>query len=131
MENITRIQRIVDAARERADRHEISELELFGGLSQRYFYFRIRDAEISSFEAGVKWGDENPLKSPWVKVEDDLPCNHKELLENENMTKLVFVLDNGNPKVSYMSKLRDGKWYWYQSSKVTHWFKVPEIQETL
>lgn len=122
---------MVDAARERADRHQIAELELFGGLNKCYFYSRIRDAEISSFEAGVKWGDENPHKSPWVKVEDDLPCNHKEMLEYENMTKLVFVLDNGNPKVTYMSKLSDGKWQWVQSSKVTHWFKVPEIQETL
>lgn len=131
MENITRVQRIVDVARERADRHQIAELELFGGLSHCYSYSRIRDAEISSFEAGVKWGDKNPLKSPWLKVEDDLPCNHKEMLEYENMTKLVFVLDNGNPKVSYMSKLSDGKWHWVQSTKVSHWFKVPEIQETL
>lgn len=122
---------MVDDARERADRHQIAELELFGGLTQRYSYYRVRDAEISSFEAGVKWGDDNPLKSPWVKVEDDLPCNHKELLEDENMTKLVFVLDNGNPKVTYMSKLIAGKWYWVHSSKVTHWMRVPEIQETL
>lgn len=122
---------MVDVSRERADRHQIAESELFGGLTQRYFYQRIRNAEISSFEAGVKWGDENPLKSPWMKVEDDLPCNHKELMEYESMTKLVFVLDDGNPKVAYMSKLSDGKWYWVHSSKVSHWMRVPEIQETL
>ena len=31
------------------------------------------------FEAGAKWSDANP-KSPWISVEDDLPCNHEEMI---------------------------------------------------
>lgn len=29
----------------------------------------------TGFEAGVKWADSNP-KSPWISVDEDLPCNH-------------------------------------------------------
>ena len=32
------------------------------------------------FEAGAKWADNNP-KSPWISVEDDLPCNHREYVD--------------------------------------------------
>ena len=31
---------MVDDARERADRHQIAELELFGGLTQRHFSYK-------------------------------------------------------------------------------------------
>lgn len=37
----------------------------------------------TGFEAGVKWADKNP-KSPWIRVGEDLPCNHKELLMINN-----------------------------------------------
>ena len=30
----------------------------------------------TGFEAGVKWADANP-KSPWISIDEDLPCNHK------------------------------------------------------
>ena len=42
-----------------------------------------------AFIEGAKWADANP-KSPWISVNDDLPCNHKEMMENENKTKKVL-----------------------------------------
>ena len=33
----------------------------------------------TGFEAGVKWADSHP-KSPWISVDDDLPCNHSDLV---------------------------------------------------
>lgn len=54
MENID-IQEIVNAARERAERHMIAEAELRGGLNCLYNYPRIENSEIASFEAGAKW----------------------------------------------------------------------------
>ena len=33
----------------------------------------------TGFEGGVKWADEHP-KSPWISVDDDLPCNHSDLV---------------------------------------------------
>ena len=34
----------------------------------------------TGFESGVKWADSNQ-KSPWISVEDDLPCNHREYVD--------------------------------------------------
>ena len=50
-----------------------------------------------AFYQGVKWADNNP-KYDWINIEDDLPCNHEELIENEYYTKniLVVLADNYN-----------------------------------
>ena len=32
----------------------------------------------TGFEGGVKWADSHP-KSPWISIDDDLPCNHDKL----------------------------------------------------
>ena len=49
----------------------------------------------TGFEAGVKWADAHP-KSPWISVEDDLPCNHSDLVLTYNgtpfSTKRVLVM---------------------------------------
>ena len=46
-----------------------------------------------------------------VSVEDDLPCNHKELLNAECQTKNVFILKCGGfSDVDYMLKI-DGNGY--------------------
>ena len=35
----------------------------------------------NGFINGAEWADNNP-KNPWISVEDDLPFNHKELLDS-------------------------------------------------
>lgn len=37
-------------------------------------------------------GAEFALNNQWISVEEDLPCNHEELIENENYTKNVLVV---------------------------------------
>ena len=55
-------------------------------------------------------GAEFALNNQWISVEDDLPCNHKELLDAECQTKEVFILKwGGFADVDYMLKM-DGKW---------------------
>lgn len=63
---MAREEEILEAARERADRHQIAERELNNYNSQLYFYDRIYNSEIASFEAGAKWSDKHP-KCPWIK----------------------------------------------------------------
>lgn len=94
-----------------------------------------------SFEAGAEWADTNP-KSTWIRVEDDLPCNHEDLLENEGITKpvLVVVESTDNPtykriEVSYMcnkiGSINVGGYYWkkHPYSTITHWKRLPEFPE--
>lgn len=94
------------------------------------------DAE--SFIEGAKWADKKP-KSPWISVEDDLPCNHKELMENEYKTKKVLVVmrsdksSSKNIEICYMTNQYSsmGNWYWINTLKthVTHWMPLPEFPQ--
>lgn len=84
------------------------------------------------FNVGLKCGlevaDNNP-KNPWISVEDDLPFNHKELLDSsKRMTFQVFIrYDDGRYGFSCMAKILD-EWKWLNNwNKITHWMKVPEI----
>ena len=81
-----------------------------------------------SFIEGAEWADNNP-KNPWISVEDDLPFNHKELLDSsKRMTFQVFIrYDDDRYGFSCMAKILD-EWKWLNNwNKITHWMNVPEI----
>lgn len=100
------------------------------------------DREEQWFNVGLQYGldvaDANP-KSPWISVEDDLPCNHKELMENEYKTKKVLVVmrsdksSSKNIEICYMTNQYSsmGNWYWINTLKthVTHWMPLPEFPQ--
>ena len=66
-------------------------------------------------------------KSPWICVENDLPCNHEELLINKGVTKKVFVLKFGGfPDVDYMLKV-NGKWIWFAYENSKFWMPIPKL----
>lgn len=131
---MTREEAIITAARERADRHQIAEKELNNYNSQLYFYDRIYNTEISSFESGVEWSDNNP-KSPWISVKDKLPYNNPDFIYF-GFTNRVLVRDKkGNLFVAYMKKNKDNKWIWCNDindnfdllSDITHWMYIPKM----
>ena len=80
----------------------------------------------TGFEAGVKWADSHP-KSPWISVEEDLPCNHEELLnpDDKRNTSYVVAIIHGYVIMSRMYKL-NGKWYW-ENDEPTYWFPIPKL----
>ena len=98
------------------------------------YYYDPRDC----FEEGAEWADANP-KNPWISVEDDLPCNHKDLIENEHKTKKVLVVmrsdksSSKNIEICYMTNQYSsmGNWYWINTLKthVTHWMPLPEFPQ--
>ena len=87
---------------------------------------------------GLETADANP-KSSWISVEDDLPCNHKELLLDEHRTKTVLVVlsrnDNSSSRhIDRFSMINkkgssDVDWYWFNTTQytVTHWMPVPKL----
>ena len=84
------------------------------------------DLVEKAFIEGAKWADEHP-KSPWISVEDDLPCNHEELLNAKYETKKVFVLKTGGfPDVDYMLKI-NGEWTWFSHKSSKFWMQIPEL----
>ena len=67
------------------------------------------------------------LKNQWISVEEDLPCNHEELIspDDKRDTTYVIALVHGYIILSKMYKL-DGKWYW-ENDEPTHWFPIPKL----
>ena len=84
------------------------------------------DAE--SFIEGAKWADSNS-KSPWISVEEDLPCNHKELISPSDKRDTLYVVAviRGHIIFSRMYKL-EGKWSW-ENDEPTHWMPIPKLPE--
>lgn len=96
------------------------------------------DVAFHSFAAG--WNAAKK-ESPWIKVEDDLPYKHKELLGKDgDDTKEVFVvvlnLKNNKilPTITAMADFgKRGhyhKWEWLfkgEDFKITHWMPIPQL----
>lgn len=72
-------------------------------------------------------GAEFALNNQWVSVEEDLPCNHGELLNAKYETKEVFILKRGGfPDIDYMLKM-DGKWIWFEYKSPEFWMPIPKL----
>ena len=84
-------------------------------------YITISDHK-DSFIEGVEWADNHPI-SPWISIEYDLPCNHKELMPNSYATyKVIVLLNDGRIRETYMFF---DKWMQY-GKKITHWMPFIE-----
>ena len=95
----------------------------------------------SGVEEGIKWADKNP-KSPWISVDDDLPCNHEELMSKypfgykKQTVNVLTFLPNGNvvkDSMGYREKWWNGrqwdgeKWEWESLRRPTHWVPIPKL----
>ena len=100
------------------------------------------DREEQWFNVGLQYGldvaDSDPI-SPWISVEDDLPYNHEELIENENYTKKVLVVLawNDDPSKKHIEICNmcnkigsfNTNWYWWNTAyyHVVYWKPLPEL----
>ena len=81
------------------------------------------------FLAGAKFA----LNNQWISVDDDLPCNHSDLVLTYNDTpfstkRVIVVTDIHTLFLCEMKKDDDRGWIWNYSTKdkITHWFPIPE-----
>ena len=79
-------------------------------------------------------GAEFALNNQWINVDEDLPCNHSDLVLTYNKipfsTKRVLVMtDIHTLFLCEMKKDDDRGWIWNYSTKdkITHWFPIPEL----
>lgn len=81
-----------------------------------------------TFLQGAKFA----LENQWISVEDDLPCNHEELIDKNykgNFIKTLFVItlcDNKHQDFTCMV-LVNGEWRWLGKDSYTHWMSIPEL----
>ena len=78
-------------------------------------------------------GAEYALNNQWISVDEDLPCNHSDLVLTYNdipfSTKRVLVMtDIHTLFLCEMKKDDDRGWIWNYSTKdkITHWMPIPE-----
>lgn len=80
-----------------------------------------------AFLEGAKFA----LENQWISVEDDLPCNHEELIDPNNPDFTVFVLvrwlDDGFILSARMIKCLMGEWEWELIGGIGHWMPIPEL----
>lgn len=96
------------------------EIEKEAYIQEELLYM---DAE--SFIEGAKYADIHP-KSPWISVDDDLPCNHQELTHSNYTDRVLISARNGFVEVSFMSKI-ENVWVWETPIKVSHWMHIPKL----
>ena len=70
------------------------------------------------------------LENQWISIDDDLPCNHKELLViyNKQCSKTfkVFVTNIDGENWSDYMIYKNGKWRW-NSYEPDYWMPAPEL----
>ena len=71
-------------------------------------------------------GAEFALNNQFISVEDDLPCNYKELVcKNGSSTKRVIVIEDGSYILDRMV-FSNNEWDWAYATIPSHWFPIPE-----
>ena len=88
-----------------------------------------------AFLEGAKFA----LENQWISVNEDLPCNHEELIENENHTKnvLVVLAWNDDPSKKHIEICDmcniigsfNTNWYWRNTVyyHVVYWKPLLEL----
>ncbi len=75
-------------------------------------------------------GAEFALENQWISVEEDLPCNHKELISTEYDKETIYVLVIGKDAIADTDCMEyNGKeWRWQRNSFFgpTHWMPIPK-----
>lgn len=108
------------------------EEEIINAANELCNSFRGGKTYKLGFAIGVKWADEHP-KSPWINVEDDLPCNHEELMRTRDVcegteTIEVFATSKGGLIWSDYMIYVNGKWRWNGNEfEPDYWMIAPKL----
>ena len=96
--------------------------------NENYTEYDIQQA----FEKGAQWADDN-LKNTWISIDDDLPCNHEELITTDGYYEketvdVIIISNSGIVFINYMI-LCDNKWRWKwrYDSVPCYWMLIPKL----
>ena len=88
------------------------------------------DLVEKAFIEGAEWADNHP-KSPWISVDEDLPCNHEELIflggliEGSETIEVFARNEYGDIWTDYMI-YENGKWRW-NDFEPAYWMIAPKL----
>lgn len=81
---------------------------------------------VRAFNRGIEFQKQNS-KSSWISVEDDLPCNHQEMIQTDFTDRVLVLSKNGCPEVEVATMcVIEGKWEWSTLTTVLYWMPIPK-----
>ena len=82
---------------------------------------------VRAFNRGIEYQKQNS-KSSWISVEDDLPCNHEEMIQTDFTDRVLVLTSNGCPELEVTSMcVIEGKWEWNTLKTVLYWMPRPKL----
>ena len=84
---------------------------------------------VRAFNRGIEF-QKQKSNSPWISVEDDLPCNHKELLDLLYTKFVITINSKRTVELNYMIEGLNGwEWAFKKYYDILYWMRIPELPE--
>ena len=71
-------------------------------------------------------GADYALNNQWISINEDLPCNHKELIHSNYTDRVLVSSRNGFSEVAFMCIIED-VWEWNTLMQVSYWMPIPKL----
>ena len=71
-------------------------------------------------------GADYALNNQWISINEDLPCNHKELIHSNYTDRVLVSSRNGFSEVAFMCIIED-VWEWNTLMQVSYWMPIPKF----
>ena len=82
---------------------------------------------VRAFNRGIEFQKQNS-KSSWISVEDDLPCNHEEMVQTDFTDRVLVLTSNGCPELEVANMcVVEGVWEWNTLKTVLYWMPIPKL----
>ena len=82
---------------------------------------------VRAFNRGIEYQKQNS-KSSWISVEDDLPCNHEEMVQTDFTDRVLVLTSNGCPELEVANMcVVEGVWEWNTFKTVLYWMPIPKL----
>ena len=84
---------------------------------------------VRAFNRGIEY-QKQKSNSSWISVEDDLPCNHKELLDLLHTKFVITINSKRTVELNYMIEGLNGwEWVFKKYYDILYWMRIPELPE--
>ena len=75
-------------------------------------------------------GAEFALNNQWINVNEDLPCNHEELLDLLHTKFVITINSKRTVELNYMIEGLNGwEWAFKKYYDILYWMRIPELPE--
>ena len=68
------------------------------------------------------------MNNQWISVEEDLPCNHEEMVHTNYTDRVLVSTRNGFSEGAFMCIIED-VWEWNTLMQVSYWMPIPELSK--